>query len=83
MDFATQNRAQEISLAISQNKDIDLPPVDAFVYHHQALLKLLEDGKGSSEEIFELFRDSKYVSENLAFMASDWYAESGPETSKK
>lgn len=72
LEFATQNRAQDINLAVTRGTRNTIPPTAAYVFQHSAMLELIESGDASAEKIEELVKESKHTVEKLTFLSSKW-----------
>jgi len=72
LEFATQTRAQDINLAIARGSDRKIPPIAAYAYQNQTLLKAIHAGDITPEEMDELVRRNKEVEDSLTFLGSSW-----------
>lgn len=71
LEFATQNRQQDIHLAVSRGTRNKIPPAAAYVYLHSAILELIEDNETSAETIEKLVEESKSTMKKLTLLNSD------------
>lgn len=72
LEFATQNRQQDIHLAVSRGTRAKIPPAAAYVYLHTAILQLIESDEASAEKIQNLVEESKKTMKMLTYINADW-----------
>lgn len=72
LEFATQSRAQDINLAVSRGIRSQIPPISAYVHHHQAIFEMLESKDIGEETIAKVFAESKRIRDRLEKMNSTW-----------
>ncbi|WP_278407039.1 hypothetical protein [Pseudomonas rhodesiae] len=72
LEFATQNRQQDISLAVSRGTRNKIPPAAAYVYLHSAILELVANQGASADNIEKLVEESKDTMKRLTYLNSDW-----------
>ena len=72
LEFATQNRQQDIHLAVSRGTRAKIPPAAAYVYLHAAILELIEADGASADNIQKLVEESKPTMKMLTNLNAEW-----------
>lgn len=72
MEFATQNRAQDIQLELANNGIPNVAPAAAYVHHHRVMLDLLEGKSLAPEKLEQAFARNVRFSDRLKDLNSKW-----------